>query len=107
MKKVDQTSSELAFFKEKQYVIELIEQVISAKENINGGQSVYDDVIHKILVVLDKYQEQPQLLGSHVVDLINPINVGLLAYLEGVDKVGVDITIFRLFLILSLRYRMI
>jgi hypothetical protein len=94
MKKADQTSSELAFFKEKLYVIGVIEQVVKEKANDNAGLSFYDDAIHKVLVVLDKYQEQPQLLGPHVVDLINPINVGLLAYLDGMDKASWWLSVF-------------
>ena len=78
-------SSELTFFREKEQTICLIFQLLEEKSN---NSSIYHDYVAKILLILDKYQEQSQLLGPHVVDLVNPISDGLLRYLNSLDDVN-------------------
>jgi hypothetical protein len=78
-------SSELAFFREKEQTLKLIHEILEEKA---ANASMYEEHVAKTLLILDKYQEQSQLLGPHVVDLVNPINEGLLRYLTLVDNVN-------------------
>lgn len=79
------TSSELTFFKEKQQTIDIISEVVGAP--VEKKAAFFDERLSRLLTILDKYQEQSQLLGPHVVDLINPINDGLLRYLNEGEEV--------------------
>lgn len=70
-------TNELNFFKEKSEVLDIIQTICNISDS-----SKCEDLIEKLKKILDNYQEQPQLLGPHIVDLLSPINLKFLNYIN-------------------------
>ena len=73
--------SELSFFKEKLEVTAIIHNVCS---------NVWDDTFESDLAMLDKvliqYQEQPQLLGPYIGELLEPLVACILELSNKFDR---------------------
>jgi hypothetical protein len=87
MNEVDEeTEDKLTFFKEKNAVLSLIYTVCSDQWSCSFSNDFL--VLTKIL---EAYLEQPQLLASSMIELVNPLNSRLLTitddYLTKIDNV--------------------
>ena len=81
----DTNNAEKSFFSEKNEVIELINYLISCQFGNFEDLTQLD----KLKRILDAYQEQPQLLGPHVEELVLPLNQWLIQCLEaGTDEIS-------------------
>lgn len=67
---------ERSFFAEKDQVQEILDSLATT------GTNLLEDRAEQIRRILDRYQEQPQLLGPHTEDLLTPLNVVLVQYIE-------------------------
>jgi hypothetical protein len=76
------TSNSQSFFKEKEEVLNLIGEII---ENEKPN---YEKILTRIQSILDAYQEQSQLLGPHLMDLLTPINSWLILFLSNHEDVS-------------------
>lgn len=68
-KEAPDAACQASHFKEKDEVVDLLKQLIA--EHHPAEQ---DSIIEKIRKILDFYQEQSQLLGPYVVELMAPSN---------------------------------
>jgi len=69
-------ANELSFFKEKGQIIALINDLCTI--NSEYQYEKYENIVENIKKILDNYQEQPQLLGPHIADILDPINKHLI-----------------------------
>jgi len=70
----DREERTASYFEEADEVVDTIKSFRQ-----NNGKGMTDESVGKVCIVLDKYQEEPQLLDAHLEDLVSP----LLALVKG------------------------
>ena len=74
----DSAGTERSFFVEKDEVQLLINYLLSH----DGKNAIEIAELDKLRKILDGYQEQPQLLGPHIEEMVQPLNVWLTQLIE-------------------------
>ena len=67
MENNDGYGSEVTYFQEKEQALELINRAIAVGDT-------FDDSFALLMKILNKYQEQSQLLGPHLSEIMEPLN---------------------------------
>lgn len=78
MDDADGFGSEVAYFQEKQQVLDLIKSSYTCNTD-----NKFDDEFSLLTKILSKYQEQSQLLEPHLSDMMEPMNSFILEYVSG------------------------
>lgn len=73
-----ESGSERSFFTEKDEVYTLINFLLA----YNGNNTEEIPELDKLRKILDTYQEQPQLLGPHIEEMVTPLNTWLTKMIE-------------------------
>ncbi len=77
MDSYDIDGSERSFFTEKDLVLESILSLPTS-----STESYLEEKYESVKRILDRYQEQPQLLGPHTEEILKPLNDTLVTYID-------------------------
>ncbi len=75
--------TERSFFLEKDEVLNIIHSL--SKEL---SSKTLEEKFENVKRILDRYQEQPQLIGPHTEDILKPLNNSMVEYIEGHQEIN-------------------